>query len=300
MKKRHLQKSRQRAVVLLLASITILLAVIVQLLPRGRDAKPQRLERSAEPGPDKTDPAEQVPAAPLEERPPQRSARLSLVIDDAGYDVPHLDEFLRFPGKLTIAVLPHLPQSGEVARKARQAGKEVILHFPMEAVNGNDPGPGAILARHNDGEIKNLMAAAFASVPGAVGMNNHMGSKVTSNRRVVGAVMGYLRQKDKFFLDSLTTSRSVAGSIAELYDVPHLARSIFLDNVPTPEAIEEQFGKALEIARAEGFAIMIGHVKNEAVLSVLMKFYPKFSEQGLQMVGLAELLDRISPGEDFE
>jgi len=228
---------------------------------------------------------------PVKKRPPDERVRLTVVLDDAGYNLSNLDEVLEFPGALTVAVLPHLPYSKETAERIREAGKELILHLPMEPKGNADPGPGAITSSHAAEDIQQRLASAFASVPGAQGLNNHMGSKAMEDPLVVAPIMEYLRVNDKFFLDSKTTSQTVAPQLAESYNVPLLERSVFLDNVVTEEAIREQFLRGVNIARSQGSAILVGHVKNPEVMAVLKQMYPLLAGQGVDMIDLATQFD---------
>ena len=157
---------------------------------------------------------------------------IAIVIDDVGYSLGQLEEFLSFPGPITFSVLPNLQFSSESARLIFAAGKEMILHLPMEAMNGNDPGPGAIRSGQNDREIRRLLDASFSQVPQATGMNNHMGSKATADEGVMEVVMDYLQSNGRFFLDSRTTAASVGSATARDYGVPYLERDVFLDNDP--------------------------------------------------------------------
>ncbi len=314
MRKAPQQSSRIRTAVLLLMAIAFLLAVIVLFLPRkSATAPPARrtgstqsaAEKAAsESVPEEAPEAEAAVVQPDRSRPekkpwervPARDAWVSVVIDDAGQNLDILDAFLRFPGKITIAVLPHLPYSAEAARKVLAAGKDVILHCPMEARDGNDPGPGAILASQSEDEIRRLLDEAFATVPGARGMNNHMGSSITENPRVLGVVMEYLQENGKFFLDSRTTSLTAASGLAGQYNVPYLERSVFLDNETTAEAIGERLDEGLLLAVDQGGAVIIGHVHNEEVISVLGEMYPRITAAGIRVVGLSELLERKTAG----
>ena len=303
-RKESTQKKRKRTVFLLLATITICLSAIVLLLPEAiREERAAGVPGGRDPG-EPGSAAHQSPASglaggisgqrgrlPIKKRPPDVRVRLTVVLDDAGYNLTDLDEVLEFPGALTVAVLPHLPYSREAAERIRDAGKELILHLPMEPKGNADPGPGAITSSHAGEDIRQRLESAFASVPGAQGLNNHMGSKAMEDPLVVAPVMEYLRVNSKFFLDSKTTSQTVAPQLAESYDVPLIERSVFLDNVVTEEAIREQFLRGLDIARRQGSAILVGHVKNPEVMLVLNQMYPLLAGQGVDMMDLATQFD---------
>jgi hypothetical protein len=224
-----------------------------------------------------------------EPRAPVRG-RLAVVIDDVGNNLDDLAPFLRIPGPLTFAVLPALPHSGEAARRAHAAGKQVIVHMPMEAVGGQNPGPGAIFVAQDDAEIRARLDRALESVPYARGINNHMGSRVIADRRAMGAVMDVLAARGLAFLDSRTTSDTVAAVVAAERGVPFLERSIFLDNVAEADKVAEQFAHGVSLALEKGSAILIGHVQNEATLDVLSRLLPQLEARGIEQSTLAGML----------
>jgi polysaccharide deacetylase 2 family uncharacterized protein YibQ len=262
--------------VLLLFLITVMLIIILLLFPRA-EKKPEPVEEK-----------DLAPAAPPEK--PVEWSYICLVIDDAGHNMTNLRELLKLPAAFTVSVLPGLPMSREAANEVTKAGKEVMLHCPMEALSSKDPGPGAILSTHPAEEIDAILSSNFSFVPGAAGTNNHMGSKVTSDQRVMAEVMLYLKNHNKFFLDSKTTADSVARQEAHKLGVPYLVRDVFLDNDPQKEAIKQQFLKGMKIADSQGSAILIGHAQNPAVTEVLAELYPLLAERSIKMITLNRLL----------
>jgi hypothetical protein len=222
--------------------------------------------------------------------PAGEAARLSVVIDDAGYNLDQLEPFLELPFPVTIAVLPGLPYSEETARRARGAGKEVILHQPMEARGGNATGPGAIRLDHTDREIRAILKENLQSVPGAIGVNNHMGSAATADRRVMESVFGYLHEWSLFFLDSRTTTRTVAGDLAKDYGIGFLERDVFLDNERSRAYMESAVAEGIRTAETRGSAVLIGHVSSQKLASVLREAQTRYDSMRLSMVRLSQLL----------
>ncbi len=216
--------------------------------------------------------------------------RVAVVIDDVGYNLKELEPFLRIPGPVTFAILPGLPHSTEAARRVVAAGKEVIVHMPMEPVGPENPGPGAILVSQSDSEIRERLESALQSVPEARGMNNHMGSRAEADRRVMGVVMDTLRARGLFFLDSRTTAGTVAPELAAEREVPLLERSVFLDNVPDPAEVEARLRDGLAVAVEKGEAVLIGHVQSPATREVLARVLPGLAAKGFDRVALSALL----------
>ncbi len=297
-----------------MGAIVVLLLMALAVLPRapraarreaagGSAPEPPaaRLPPAREPAPGAAGrrPGEADPAAPQPAREtalrrttePRAVARgrLAVVIDDVGNNLEDLAPFLQIPGPLTFAVLPALPHSGEAARRVHAAGKQVIVHMPMEAAGGQNPGPGAIFVDQSDAEVRERLERALESVPYAQGINNHMGSRVIADSRVMAVVMDTLADHGLSFLDSRTTADTVAAVAAAQRGVPFLQRSVFLDNVADADKIEEQLAKGVELALEKGSAILIGHVQNEATREVLSRRLPELEARGIEQVTLAAL-----------
>ena len=216
--------------------------------------------------------------------------KLAIVIDDAGNNLQELKPYLEFPAPLTFAVLPQLHHSARAAELVRAHGHEVILHLPMTAVSGKNPGPGTISDELSEVEIRLLLELNFASISGAVGTNNHMGSAGTADDRIMDTVMAYLADTGKFFVDSRTTSSSVAAVYASKHGVPFMARDVFLDHDRDPAAIRNALRQGLAVARRQGHAVLIGHSSVREVAEALMEVYPHLQEQGYVVVPLSELV----------
>jgi hypothetical protein len=221
---------------------------------------------------------------------------LAVILDDAGYSLQELQPFLALPGPLTVAVLPNLPHSAEAARRVLSAGKDLILHCPMEANGGEDPGPGAIRVGMSEAEIDRTLAADFASVPGARGMNNHMGSRATADPALMEAVLGYLKRQGLFLVDSRTTALTVAPAIASRLGVPFLQRNLFIDDERDEKAVADAFNVGIRQARVLGTAVVIGHVQNKVVLDILRTGQKELVQSGVRLARLEEIMteNRVS------
>jgi hypothetical protein len=218
-------------------------------------------------------------------------ARIAIVIDDLGNDREALERIARWPYAVAGAVLPGLPGSVDSARRLAGSGKEVLLHLPMEPDGYPEvrPGPGVILRSDTDERITQILTDDLASVPGAVGVNNHMGSAATADARVMRAIVRVLAQRGLFLLDSRTTEATVARRVADEASVPAVSRRVFLDAVTTDRAIERAYRELLARARQDGSALAIGH-PHPATLDLLERELPRLS--GVRLVRVAELLTR--------
>lgn len=226
--------------------------------------------------------AEGVTSTDIEERDeiPSETKRLYLILDDGGHNIEDFRSYSAFPGRFTVAVLPRREFSDEVARMAVAMGHEVILHQPMEPMGTANPGPGAIYIADDDETIRKTLDKNLDSLPQAVGINNHMGSRATADRRVMAVVVDELSKREIFFLDSRTSAESVGVEVATEHGLTAFQRDVFLDNERTNEAIGNQLDEALEIADEYGSVVMIGHITSPELAAVLIDRYDELVEAG--------------------
>ena len=239
---------------------------------------------------DRAETAEATPVGTLSSG-PVHGARVALVIDDHGRSVDDLRLLTTLGVPVTYAVLPFETETPEVAAELLRRHAEILLHLPMEPKNGANPGPGALLERMTDDELRQKTIAALRAVPGAVGVNNHMGSLLSSEEGPMNTVLGEIGERRLFFLDSRTSAGSVGYKVATGLGIPAAERQIFLDGDPSPEAIRAQFQRLLELARSRGAAIAIGH-PHPATLAVLVSEVPKAKAAGYDFVPVSYLLTR--------
>jgi polysaccharide deacetylase 2 family uncharacterized protein YibQ len=241
--------------------------------PQSSNAKlsPRPVEPPAPKLPDTTG---ALPAA-------QNGATLIFVFDDAGQNLSHLAPFLELPFKHTVAVLPRLPYSAESAKRIRAAGKEVILHQPMQAQNrAINPGPGAITPGMEAHEIKTIVEKNIAEIAPIAGMNNHEGSLITESAEAVGAVLDVCREKRIYFLDSRTTSATAVPAAAKERGMGIWERDVFLDNEPSKDSMLNELIRGLKIANKTGSVIMIGHVWSPSLAELLRELHPELARKG--------------------
>jgi uncharacterized protein len=224
---------------------------------------------------------------------PVLAARIAIVIDDLGNDREAVERIARWPFRVAGAVLPGLPGSTESARRLSASGKEVLLHLPMEPAGYPRirPGPGVVLRSDSDEKIAQTVADDLETVPGAVGVNNHMGSAATADPRVMRAVVRVLTARRLFLLDSRTTEATVARRIADEESLPAVSRKVFLDAVESEDALERSFRDLVLRAKRDGTALAIGH-PHPATLALLERELPLLHSQGVELVTVAALTSR--------
>ncbi|MDR3161177.1 MAG: divergent polysaccharide deacetylase family protein [Spirochaetaceae bacterium] len=221
---------------------------------------------------------------------PLRRGTLVFVIDDAGNNLRELEPFLRFSGPLTIAVLPGLPHSAEAARRIRAAGKEVFLHQPMEALGGQNPGPGALYSGMSPAEVRSILERNLAEIGPVTGMNNHQGSKITMESRIMETVLAVCRERGLYFLDSRTTADTVVPDLSRKMALPIGERDVFLDNEPEKAAMIRSLRQGLQRAQQRGFAVMIGHTWSEKLAAVLEELYPELLGEGYSLATVSRFM----------
>lgn len=241
--------------------------------PRGGPAVPE--SRKA------TEPQAGAPARAPEGADPMPT--LALVIDDLGYAPPELvTRLCAQPVPFTVAVLPFLEHSQASAQLARERGKEVILHLPMEPLGypgpGKNPGPGAILHAMDEGEVRRKVREALLAVPGVKGVNNHMGSRITPDTTRMGWILEEVKARRAYFLDSRTEKDTVALEVARRLGIRSVQRKVFLDDSKDFAEMERQWHRALALAEKEGEVVIIGHIYPETV-SALERLVPRAKGQ---------------------
>ena len=214
------------------------------------------------------------------ERPMTGKGNLVFVIDDAGHNLSDLEPFLNFPGPLTIAVLPGLPHSAEAARRVRAAGKELFLHQPMEAIGGQNPGPGAIRLGMGRDEIRAIISRNLDELWPVAGMNNHEGSRVTMDEQVMEIILAFCRERGILFLDSRTTAETAAPKAALSLGMSIRERDVFVDNDQSRESMIGYINTGLRRAQQKGSSIMIGHVWSPKLAPLLAELYPDLIRRG--------------------
>ena len=190
-----------------------------------------------------------------------RAADLAIVIDDVGYSEVRGMRTINLPGQITVAVLPFAPHTSQLVKYAIAAGKDVIIHQPMEPY----PSPsvreenGTLKLAMGNNEFDTLVANALDAVPQRTGVSNHTGSLLTSHREPMTRLMSQLSSRGLYFLDSRTTAATVALDVAKKMGVPAVRRDVFLDHTRTPQAIEKAFVASIRLARRKGHAVLVGH-----------------------------------------
>ncbi len=215
---------------------------------------------------------------------PVRHARIVLILDDVGFDRQPIAAAMRIDPNVNFSILPNASRAIEDANLLHDHGFEVLCHLPMEPEQFPrvSPGAGAVLTSMSDEEIARTTAASLQAVPYARGMNNHMGSRATADRRVMESVLAALPD-GMYFIDSRTTGSSVAAAVARERRVRTASRNVFLDDVQSESAVREQLRELAREAQAHGVAVGIGHMY-PATVRVLTSDVPLLRREGFRFV----------------
>jgi polysaccharide deacetylase 2 family uncharacterized protein YibQ len=216
--------------------------------------------------------------------------KIAIVLDDMGVVSPTTERAIRLPASVTLSFLPYIRGVSEQVARAKDAGHMIMLHMPMEPVGGENPGPEAMLTGLSDEEIERRALKALGSFGGYEGANNHMGSKFTSSLRGMKIISRLLAERGLFFLDSRTSSKSVAEQAAHEQGAVFIGRDVFLDDEVDIETIRRQLWLTGQTARRKGFAVAIGH-PHGTTLQALEEWIPEAEKKGFVLVPLRDLLD---------
>jgi uncharacterized protein len=217
--------------------------------------------------------------------------RIAVVIDDMGLDKSRTARIIALPGPLTTSFLTYASDLKAQARAAQRAGHELMLHVPMEPMNhAADAGRNVITTGLSKEELSRRLDWALGRFDDFVGINNHMGSRFTADRAGMGFIMSVLKQRGLLFLDSRTTSNTVAESVARKLNVPFARRHVFLDDNPTPAGVARQMREAEAIALSNGHVVVIGHPR-DATIVALRQWLSNLEQRGFALVPISAVVD---------
>lgn len=217
-------------------------------------------------------------------------AKLALIIDDFGYAAEPIEAYARIHRPLTFAVLPAHPHSVEAAKRGHLDGRTILLHLPMEAVNPEASEEALTLhANASESRMRAAINELTEAVPYIEGVNNHQGSRVTSDTHAMRIVLKALEEKGLFFVDSRTSGGSVAYAVAREMGVPAAENLLFIDNDAAVEKIKYQLQLAARLALQHGEAVAIGHARLPTAQAI-QESIPDLEAQGIRLVSIKEVL----------
>jgi len=242
----------------------------------------------------KQDQLPSVPTKPKEEY--QFSSvlpKLAIIIDDVGYDLNIIQKFLELNGPLTFALLPKAPYNADTIRAAQAKNFEIILHLPMEPKEYPkvNPGPGALLTTMAPGQLITQLTENISEIQNIRGVNNHMGSKMTSSSIHMRQIFTILKKRGLYFIDSRTSADTICRSSAKLLKLPFAQRDVFIDHILEPQFIRQQIDTLIQRTQKNGQAVGIAH-PHIITFDVLRDLLPKIKNE-VQLVPASLVVHQV-------
>ena len=218
------------------------------------------------------------------------SGRIAVVVDDCGYDLDPVEKLTSLPIDMSFSIIAFKANSSAALRLIIQNGQLPMLHLPMEPMDASAASENKMVTvAMTKEEVQKFTEEAIASLPGIKGVNNHQGSKATSNTATMEAVLEVLRSRGLFFVDSRTIASSVAYKVARQLDISTGRNSLFLDNSSNVASIKKQIWAAANIANKYGSVIVICHAR-PATAQAWVEIYKEVQKAGITFVPVTDLL----------
>ncbi len=216
---------------------------------------------------------------------------IALIIDDFGYQYNStIKDFFNISAELSYSVIPGTRYSSKIVEEIKRRNCELILHLPMEPIKQQYKREELIiLSDMNKYQINRVIQKAFNDITGAVGVNNHMGSKITEDRDIMKIILKRIKQKELFFIDSRTSANSVAFDVAQELNIPSAKRDVFIDTENNKDTIKDRLWQLAVIAEKRGYAIGIGHC-SKLTLEVLQTEIPNIQKKGFRFVNVSKVV----------
>lgn len=229
----------------------------------------------------------------------KKKTQLAIVVDDFGiHNNTLLDKFCSLDKNVTFAILPDQRYSELVMTKAVESGHETLIHIPMEPISypQNNPGKNAIFVHLSEREIKKRMEHFVKQLPLCIGANNHMGSLVTTDEKVMKIVLSVLKEHNLFFIDSRTSTSSIAYDLAKRMIMPAFEASLFLD---TPDISQETMKSKIKIlksmAKTHDKILVITHCATQERYEYLRQFLDRISHLDFELIPVSVLFKNDLP-----
>jgi hypothetical protein len=217
--------------------------------------------------------------------------KIAIVIDDWGYNLDGVDFLENINIPLNIAILPNLNYTEKIDRIAWENGHEVLLHLPLEPELKEEAHKHmekiTILSSMKKEEIESILDKFISQLKEIKGVNNHMGSLISKNEKIMRIILKKLKKKNLYYLDSLVVKRPVSEEIAGEIKLKYFKRDVFLDNIIEEKAVMKQLNLAEKIAKNKGYVIAICHAKKKT-FKILRDLLPQLKSK-FQFVKLSEI-----------
>lgn len=222
-----------------------------------------------------------------------RKPVIAIVIDDMGVSHRRTANISSLDYPLTSSFLTYVSNLRPQIAAAERAGHEIIAHLPMEPKASMNVSPDVLTVKMNEKQVAEGLNGMLDKFPGIAGVNNHMGSRFTEDPVRMDVVMKELEKRGLFFLDSKTTPHSAGEKAAKDNRVRYVSRNVFLDNEDKFDYVMRQLRQTEAIARKNGYAVAIGHPK-EQTYNALKVWLPTLKSRNLRLVHLSEIVKALN------
>ena len=222
-----------------------------------------------------------------------REPVIAIVIDDMGVSHRRTANISSLDYPLTSSFLTYASNLRPQIAAAERAGHEIIAHLPMEPKASMNVSPDVLTVKMNEKQVAEGLNGMLDKFPGIAGVNNHMGSRFTEDAERMDVVMKELEKRGLFFLDSKTTPHSAGEKAAKDNRVRYVSRNVFLDNEDKFDYVMRQLRQTEAIARKNGYAVAIGHPK-EQTYNALKVWLPTLKSRNLRLVHLSEIVKALN------
>jgi polysaccharide deacetylase 2 family uncharacterized protein YibQ len=234
--------------------------------------------------------ADARPANPKPSAPAGQEALAAVIVDDLGNNLDAARALCAIGRPVTAAILPFATQTGETVALVSGCGVEIMLHLPLEALVPKEIAAGRISSGMSPAEVRARVNECLDQVPGCRGVNNHEGSRATEDSSLMPVILGVLKERRLYFIDSLTTRDSIAYDAARRVGVPSAVRRVFLDSDPTEDGVRRRLVDLFRAARTHGRAVGIGHARRET-LDALGRHLAMAADYGVKLVPASAIVD---------
>lgn len=231
------------------------------------------------------------PPSALKKKP--REKMIAIIIDDLGDNLEAIKTIIDLSKPINVAILPFARYSRETAEIATSHGLEVMLHLPLESINSENNGGRNLIEITSTMEVDQIVMTlreCLESIPEVKGVNNHMGSLITQKKEIMKIILGEIKSRRLFFIDSRTTDKSIAYKLAREMALPSGQRDIFLDSEVSEEFIIKQVNQLIRLCEQKDKAIAIGHPYSET-LRILPEVIDKIEEAGIKIVPVSQIIE---------
>jgi len=193
-------------------------------------------------------------------------SKMIIIIDDISF-VRQVKRIKSLNMVINLSFLPpnkNHPNSSTIAKRL----DNFIVHLPLEPFGEAKLETNTLLVSDSNHKIESEIKKVKRPYPNVQYMNNHMGSKFTTDSKSVMKLLKILNKHNIKFIDSKTIASTKVLEVGKKLGLNILQRDIFLDNKRDISYIKNQIKKAIQISKDKGISISIGHPYSETLLAL--------------------------------